>query len=159
MEFGIIKPALGGHVGRCGLRSLGLLRQNSTAVHVESDTLNVVGNVSRLLDGFDQPRPLELRDDGDCFTHSPSMYGREGPESVKLTNVKGHADDETVRLSVVRALDKDGSDRADAADLRRRRVDGHVLDAGRVFSKACQHWYTMLARIASVLHCCGSYCV
>ena len=46
-----------------------------------------------------------------------------------------------VRLGVVRPLDLDGNDRADAAaDLGRRRVDGQVIDARRLFARACHVW-------------------
>ena len=99
-------------------------------VHVGVDNLNVVRNVNRLVDEFVW-RPLELGDDGDILAHIRSVLALRGRETVRITKVKGHAaDDEMVRLGVVRALDKDVDDRADAAaDRGRRHVWRHVLDA------------------------------
>ena len=67
------------------------------------------------------------------------IVGRRFLGTVKATKVKAHADDEMVRLVVVRALDKDGNDRADAAANRggRRRV---VLDVRRLVTQSSHLW-------------------
>ena len=57
-----------------------------------------------------------------------------GLNTVRISKVKGHADEAMVRASTVRGLDKLGNDGADeAADFGRRRVPWRVTDARRKF--------------------------
>ena len=60
---------------------------------------------------------------------------------MRISKVKGHADEALVRAGVVRGLDKLGNDGADeAADFSRRRVPWWVIDARRKFSGVCSRW-------------------
>ena len=47
------------------------------------------------------------------------MLSKRGLNTIRLTKILGHADDEMVRLRAAKQVDKDGNDRADeAADSR-----------------------------------------
>ena len=60
---------------------------------------------------------------------------------VRISKVKGHADEALVRIGTVRGLDKLGNDGADeAADFGRRRVPWWVIDARRNLSGVCSRW-------------------
>ena len=64
-----------------------------------------------------------------------------GSNTVRISKVKGHADEALVRAGAVRSLDKLGNDGADeAADFGRRRVPWWVIDAGRNLSGVCSRW-------------------
>ena len=61
--------------------------------------------------------------------------------SVRISKVKGHADEAMVRAGTVRGLDKLGNDGADeSADFGRRRVPWWVIDARRNLSGVCSRW-------------------
>ena len=60
---------------------------------------------------------------------------------VRVTKVKGHADDGMVLDGRVRELDKFGDD---AADFCRRRVGHAVIDARRNLSGECGRWYPVI---------------
>ena len=65
-----------------------------------------------------------------------------GEGSVRISKVKGHADESIVRSGQVRALDRYGNTRADeAADFGRHRVWPEVADARRNLSGVCRWWY------------------
>ena len=88
----------------------------------------------RSMGGVDEHRPFPLIKDGDLLLITKDMLILKGLHSI--TDVKGHADDEIVRLRVVGQIDKDGDGDADkAAELDRRHVGANVID-GRVFSQA-----------------------
>ena len=58
-----------------------------------------------------------------------------GLDTVRITKVKGHADEGMVRGGGVIELDRLGNNAADeAADFGRRRAEFPVIDARRVFS-------------------------
>ena len=58
---------------------------------------------------------------------------------MRITKIKGHACEETVRECQVREQDRVGNDRADeAADFVRRRVEPGVIDAQRNLSGVCR---------------------
>ena len=64
--------------------------------------------------------------------------------STRTTNVKGHADDELVRIGAVEQVDKYGNDQADSSpDLGRRHVDACVIDRRGVLSQAYRTWHLM----------------
>ena len=74
-----------------------------------------------------------------------TCWCKKGVQSTRITKVKGHADDEMVRLIVVEQVDTGANDQADkAADLGRRHVGARVMDGRRVFSQACHIWYPIL---------------
>ena len=67
--------------------------QGSYAVHLGLDHLNVVRHVSRILDGHVGRKPFELSIDGDLLALIEKMILQRGVESVRISKIKGHADD------------------------------------------------------------------
>ena len=73
------------------------------------------------------------------------MLHLRGLDTVRITEVKGHADERMVLDGRVREVDKIGNDAADeAADFGRRRVGNAVIDARRNLSGVCGRWYPVL---------------
>ena len=73
------------------------------------------------------------------------MTRRRGPDTVRVSRVKGHADEVMVRSGQVREVDRSGNNAADeAADFGRRRVSHAVIDARRNLSGVCNCWYPVL---------------
>ena len=97
LSFGRVIPAL----------------QCSSAIHLGVDNLNVVRHVSRILDGRVACRPFELTSGGDLLTVVEKMILRRGIRSVRISKVKGHADDDMVAVGRVRVEDRVGNDLAD----------------------------------------------
>ena len=73
--------------------------------------------------------------DGDLIKLICRLLEQRRRDTVRVTNVKGHADEEMVRVGQVRDSDKLGNDAADeAADFGRGRIDPAVFDAPRNLS-------------------------
>ena len=136
-------------VQRAELWGVILALQASCGVHLGVDNLNVVRHVGRLLDGGPRARPFEIVKDGDllCLVHR--MLQLRGLDTVKISKVKGHADDGMVLDGRVRDLDRLGNNAADeAADFgRRRRVPVHVIDARRNLVGVCNRWYPVVRHL------------
>ena len=119
--------------------------QSSSAVHLGVDNLGVVRHVGHLLDGHHGSVSLELVKDGDLLLLIERMLRLGGLDTVRITKVKGHADQEMVLDGRVRELDRLGNDAADeAADFGRRRVGNAVIDARRNLSRVCARWYPVM---------------
>ena len=89
----------------------------------ELTILGVVRHVGRLLDGCSFAAPLELVTDGDLLILLRRMIDLRGRDTVRVTWVKGHADEGMVSDGRARELDRLGNNAADeAADFGRRRV-------------------------------------
>ena len=89
--------------------------------------------------------PFELTFDGDLLIVIERMIQQRGVRSVKISKVKGHADDDMVAVGRVRVEDRVGNDLADrAADFGRRRVSDFVMDVRRRFLSACSSWYPVI---------------
>ena len=115
-----------------------LALQTSRAVHLGVDNLGVVRHVSRLLDGCRGPVPLELVNDGDLLLLIERMLHHLGLGTVRISKVKGHADEDMVLDGPVREVDRIGNNAADeAADFGRWRVSPAVIDARRNLSGVC----------------------
>ena len=122
-----------------------LALQSDKAVHVGVDNLGVVRHVGRLLRGCRGPKPFELVNDGDLLLLLEHMLNRRGLDTVRVSKVKGHADDAMVLHGQVRQDDRLGNDAADeAADFGRRRVSPAVIDARRNLSGVCGRWYPLI---------------
>ena len=122
-----------------------LALQSSGAVHLGVYNLGVVRHVGRLLDGYHGSVPWELVKDGDLLLLSERMLHLRGLDMVRITKVKGHADDGMVLDGRVREVDRFGNDAADdAADFGRRRVGNVVIDARRNLSGVCGRWYPVI---------------
>ena len=122
-----------------------LALQSSSAVHLGVDNLGVVRHVDRLLDGCHGPVPFELVNDGDLLLLIERMLHLRGLDTVRISKVKGHADEGMVLDGRVREVDRLGNNAADeAADFGRRRVDNAVIDARRNLSGVCGRWYPVI---------------
>ena len=109
------------------------------------DNLGVVRHVGRLLNDCSFAAPLELVTDGDLLILIRRMLDLRGRDTVRVTKVKGHADEGMVFDGRVRELDRLGNDAADqAADFGRRRVGLAVIDARRNLSGVCGRWSPVL---------------
>ena len=69
-------------------------------------TLVLVIWVCRLLDGNVSSRPAELVKDGDLIFLIRRMLRLRGLDTIRITNVKGHADGAVVRAGGVRELER-----------------------------------------------------
>ena len=135
-------------VQRAELWGVILALQASCGVHLGVDNLNVVRHVGRLLDGGPRVRPFEIVKDGDLLCLVDRMLQLRGLDTVKVSKVKGHADDGMVLEGRVLDLDRLGNNAADeAADFGRRRVPVHVIDARRNLVEVCNRWYPVVRHL------------
>ena len=133
---------------RAELWSVILALQASCGVHLGVDNLNVVRPVGRLLDGSPRARPFEILKDGDLLCLVDRMLQLRGVDTVKISKVKGHADDGVVLDGRVQDLDRLGNNAADdPADFGRRRVPVHVIDARRNLVGVCNRWYPVVRHL------------
>ena len=73
------------------------------------------------------------------------MICTRGQETVRVTKVKGHAEDVDVQHGQVRLIDQRGNAEADtAADLGRRHQSEMLIDARRRLLLARSHWYPIM---------------
>ena len=122
-----------------------LALQSSGAVHLGVDNLGVVRHAGRMLDGHHGSTPFELVNDGDLLLLMEKMLHLRGLDTVKISKVKGHADESMILDGRVREVDRLGNDAADeAADFGRRRVGNIVIDARRNLSGGCGRWYPVI---------------
>ena len=106
--------------------------------HLGIDNLNVARSIGRLLDHDSLVKPLPLVKDGDLIALARYMIRTRGRETVRVTEVKGHAEDIDVQQGRVRLVDQQGNAEADAAaDLGRRHQSEVLIDARRRLLKAC----------------------
>ena len=98
-------------------------------------------------------RPCVSFPDGDLLFLIERMLRLRGLDTVRISKVKGHADEALVRAGAVRGLDKMVNDGADeAADFGRRRVPWWVIDAWRNLSGLLLV-ASCCPRLASFLYC------
>ena len=90
-------------------------------------------------------KPLPLVKDCDLIALAWSMIRTRGRETVRVTKVKGHAEDVDVQQGRVRLVDQQGNAEADtAADLGRRHQSEMLIDARRRLLQARSHWYLIM---------------
>ena len=88
---------------------------------------------------------FELVHDGDLLLLIDRMHHLRGLDTVRITRVKGHADEGMVLDVRVREVDRFGNNSADeAADFGRRRLGNAVIDARRNLSGYCGRWYPVI---------------
>ena len=93
----------------------------------------MVRHDGRLLDGHRGSTPIELVNDGDLLLLVDRMLPFKGLDTVRITKVKGHADEGMVLDGRVREQDTLGNNAADeAAAFGRRRVDHTVSVPGAI---------------------------
>ena len=87
-------------------------------------------------------RPLPWVKDGDSIALAQYMIRTRDRETVRVTKVKGHAENVDVQQGRVRLADQQGSSEADtAADLGRRHQSEVLINALRRLLQARSHWY------------------
>ena len=105
----------------------------------------MVRHFGRLLDGHHGSVPFELVKDGDLLFLFQRMLRLGGLDTVRITKVKGHADDGMVLDGRVREIDRLGNNAADeAADFGRGEVGNAVMDSRRNLSGVCGRWYPVI---------------
>ena len=98
-------------------------------------------HVGRVLDGKTASRPAELVKDGALILLIERMLRLRELDTVRISEVKGHADEALVRAGRARDLGRLGNNEADeAADFGRRRVPWWVMDARRNHCGVCARW-------------------
>ena len=102
-------------VQRAEMLGVILALQISRALQLGVDNVGVVRHVGRLLDGCRGHVPLELVNDGDLLLLIERMLHHRGLDIVRISKVKGHADEDMVLHGRVRGDDKLGNDAADEA--------------------------------------------
>ena len=113
--------------------------------HSGVNNLNVARTLGRLLDHDSLVQPLPLFKDGDLIALAQYMIRTRGRDTVRVTKVKGHAEDVDVQQGRVRLEDQVGNAEADtAADLGRRHQSEVLIDARRRLLKARSHWYPIM---------------
>ena len=113
--------------------------------HFGIDDLHVARTVGQLLDRDFLVKPLPLVKDGDLIALVLYMIRTRGRETVRVTKVKGHAEDVDVQQGRVRLEDQVGNSEADtAADLGRRHQSEVLIDARRRLLKARSYWYPIM---------------
>ena len=131
-----------------------LALQSSGAVHLGVDNLGVVRHVGRLLDDHPGSVPFELVKDGDLLLFIDRMLHLRGLDAVRISKVKGHADESMVLHGLVRESDRFGNSAADdVADFGHRRVSNAVIDARRNLSGVCGRWYPVILDLQRFLYC------
>ena len=88
---------------------------------------------------------LPLVKDGDVIAVARYMILTRGRATVRVTKVKGHAENVDVQQGRVRLLDQQGNaEAASAADLGRRHLSEVLIDARRRLLKARCHWFPII---------------
>ena len=112
--------------------------------HLGIDNLNVARSIRRL-DHDRLVKPLPLVKGGDLIALARYMIRTCDRETVRVTKVKGHAEDVDVQQGRVRLVDQQGNAEADAAaDSGRRHHSEVLIDARRRLLTARCHWYPIM---------------
>ena len=106
-------PLLLQSVQRAEMWGVILALQSFSALHLGVDNLSIVRHVGRLPDGHPGSLPFELVKDGDLLLLIDWMLRLRGLDTVRISEVKGHADQGMVLDGRVRDLDRLGDDAAD----------------------------------------------
>ena len=116
--------------------------------HLDTDHLHVARTIGRLLDKDCLVKPLPLIKDGDLVALVQYMIRTRGRGTVRVTKVKGHAEDLDVQQGRVRLKDQLVNAEADtAADLGRRHQSEVLVDARRRLLKVRSHWYPVMLHL------------
>ena len=116
--------------------------------HLGIENLNVARTSGRLLDRDCVFKPLPLVKDGYLVALVQFLIRSRGRETVRVTKVKGRAEDLDVQQGRDRLEDQLGNAEADAAaDLGRRHQSEVLMDARRVLLKVRNHWYPIMLQL------------
>ena len=116
--------------------------------HSGTDNLNIARTVGRLLDKHCLVKPLPLVKDGDLDALVHYMIRTRGRETLRVTEVKGHAEDSDVQHGRVRLEDRLGDAEADAAaDLGCRHQSEVLMNARRRLLKVRSYGYPIMLQL------------
>ena len=116
--------------------------------HLGIDNVNVGRSIGRLLDRGSLAKPLPLVKDGALMAITRHMILAQGPDTVKVTKVKGHASEADVDQGRVRLEDRLGNIEADtAADLGSRHQSEEVMDVRLALLKAQENGYPIMLQL------------
>ena len=114
--------------------------------------MNVLRGVAALLTHRVPRSPLPLMKDGDLLITIRSMLSLRGSETVKVSQVRGHATHAMVADGDVRLEDLVGNNGADAAaDLGRLRQHDDVITARRDLLRVRRLWYPIILDLHSFM--------
>jgi len=86
--------------------------------------------------------------DGDLWELFANLVKQRGPKSVRITKVKGHATKEMVEEGRVKAIDKEGNDKADeAAEMGATTGQGKLRSLAEIYSWRHAMYRKLMARI------------
>ena len=120
--------------------------------HLGIDNLNVARSIGRLLDYDCLTEPLPVVKDGDLIALARYMIRAWGRETVRVTKVKGHAENVDVQQGPAWLVDQHGNAEGDvAADLGRRHESEVLIDAGRRLLQARSHWYLVMSDLHRIM--------
>ena len=110
--------------------------------HLGIDNLNVARTTGRLLVKDCLVKLLPLVKDGDLVAPVQYMIRTRGRETVRVTRVKGHAEDSDVQQGGVwLEYQLENAEADTAADLGRRHQSEVLIDAWRWLLRVRSHWY------------------
>ena len=122
-----------------------LALQAYSYIHIGIDNPNVLRGVAAVLSRKIPRSPLPLVQDGDLLATIHSVLGLRGFDTVKVSEVEGHASRAMVDSGDVSLEDLVGSNGADAAaDLGRLRQQDAVITARRDLLRVRRFWYTII---------------
>ena len=98
-------------------------------------------------------RPWSTQKDGDFWQVFCEMAKQKGPNSIKISKVKGHATEKNIQEGLATLKDKRGNDRADrAADEGVKNHSDEICKISRIHAKRQQGyiWFIKLYMIISL---------
>ena len=83
-------------------------------VHIASDSLSFVNRATAILNGWAPKKQWGTMPDGDLWQCWMSLAEQRGHTSIRLTHIKGHADDAHVQEGIISERDRLGNHEVDA---------------------------------------------
>ena len=128
------------------------MKRNETSLFNEQGAMIVGGSTSHLHRKSINKRPWDLVKNGDLWGSIEEAIKEKGPQTVKITKVKGHATDEMVAEGKVREEDKEGNDKADkAADKGAEETDNIAAAIGFVYARRHKLYKKLMTRIQTFI--------
>ena len=130
------------------LKEKGGKRERYWLCHFGIDNLHVARTIGRLLDRDSLVKPLPLAKDGDLIALGKYVIRTRGRETVRVTKVKGPAEDLDVQQGRARLVDQLRNAKADAAaDLGGRNQSEVLIDARRRLLSVRSYWYPIMLQL------------
>ena len=122
-------------------------------VHIGSDSRVFVDKANLLLDqlgtGRQVTRIWHMVSDGDLWSHFEAAVKAKGPNSIRISWVKGHADQAHIEAGLTTTAHKVGNDRADLVADKGVLVHGEdVVTIARLFTSRHQQYTKLMLDLA-----------